>query len=359
MIIPDTIFEILDLARWAPSGDNTQPWRFEIVNENKFIVHGHDTREHCVYDLDGHPSQMALGALLENIAIASTGHGLRASWIRLNEFPDTAPTFEVTLETSPLKPDPLISLLKQRTVQRRAMKTNPLTDAQKKSMELAAGKGYRVLWLEGVRLRLQAALLMFANAKLRLTIREAYEVHRSIIDWNKRYSDDKVPDQALGIDQTTLKLMRWLMQDWRRVEFFNTWLAGTLAPRIQLDLIPGIACAAHFVIIAPHPPQSMDDYFQAGQSMQRLWLAATQQGLHVQPEMTPLIFSRYVREGRRFSDAPHAVMLARKLVGRLHALLGENVAVNAVFMGRIGTGPAPEARSLRLPLEQLVVGNMS
>jgi nitroreductase len=25
--------QILDLARWAPSGDNTQPWRFEIKGE--------------------------------------------------------------------------------------------------------------------------------------------------------------------------------------------------------------------------------------------------------------------------------------------------------------------------------------
>jgi len=43
--------QILDLARWAPSGDNTQPWRFEIVDEVNVVVHGFDTREHCVYDL--------------------------------------------------------------------------------------------------------------------------------------------------------------------------------------------------------------------------------------------------------------------------------------------------------------------
>ena len=25
--------QVLDLARWAPSGDNTQPWRFDITGE--------------------------------------------------------------------------------------------------------------------------------------------------------------------------------------------------------------------------------------------------------------------------------------------------------------------------------------
>jgi hypothetical protein len=53
--------QILDLARWAPSGDNTQPWRFVIEADNRVAVHGRDTRDHCVYDLDGHASQVALG----------------------------------------------------------------------------------------------------------------------------------------------------------------------------------------------------------------------------------------------------------------------------------------------------------
>ena len=53
--------KILDLARWAPSGDNTQPWRFEISGDLQVVVHGFDTRDHCVYDLRGHASQLALG----------------------------------------------------------------------------------------------------------------------------------------------------------------------------------------------------------------------------------------------------------------------------------------------------------
>ena len=40
----DVLIKLLDLARWAPSGDNTQPWRFEIAGEGHIVVHGHDTR---------------------------------------------------------------------------------------------------------------------------------------------------------------------------------------------------------------------------------------------------------------------------------------------------------------------------
>jgi hypothetical protein len=72
------IEQVLDLARWAPSGDNTQPWRFEITGERSCIVHAFDTRRHCVYDLTGAPSQIAVGAMLETARIAATGQGLRA-----------------------------------------------------------------------------------------------------------------------------------------------------------------------------------------------------------------------------------------------------------------------------------------
>ena len=61
---PQHITDILELARWAPSGDNTQPWRFEVIDDHHLVVHAFDTRDHCVYDLDGHPSQIAHGALL-------------------------------------------------------------------------------------------------------------------------------------------------------------------------------------------------------------------------------------------------------------------------------------------------------
>ncbi len=48
----------------------------------------------------------------------------------------------------------------------------------------------------------------------------------------------------------TLKLMRWVMANWQRVDFFNTYLAGHLVPRIEMDLLPGLFCAAHFAIVA-------------------------------------------------------------------------------------------------------------
>ena len=357
MIPLDPVLEaILDLARWAPSGDNTQPWRFEIVDARHVVVHGFDTRHHVVYDLDGHPSQISIGALLETMAIAASTRGLALQARRRPHLPDDRPTLDVAFAPdAAIEPDPLADSIRHRSVQRRPLSTRALTATEKTVLSAALPPGYQLLWLEGWRQRAAMAGLLFRNAKLRLTMPEAHRVHREVIEWNARYSNDRIPDQALGVDAVTARVMRWVMHSWPRVEFFNTWLAGTLAPRLQMDLLPGLACAAHLVLLAERPPLGVDDYLAAGRAMQRLWLAATRLGLQMQPEMTPLIFSRYVRERRSFSTRAGMHEQAALLSQQAAALIGKSAFERAVFLGRIGAGPPAGARSLRRPLAQLIL----
>lgn len=353
--IPQPIADILEFARWAPSGDNSQCWRFEIIDERELIIHAFDTRDHCVYDLDGHPTQIALGALLETLAIASSAHGLRVEFKRHNDMPEARPDYSVKLIADmQLQPDPLLHYIKHRSVQRRPLSRIPLTKIQKQTLQNSVGKFYTLRWFEGETQRWRFAKLMFDNAKLRLTLPEAYSVHRNIIEWQSRFSEDKVPDHALGLDAMTLKLMRWVMTSWQRVDFFNTYLAGHLIPRLEMDLLPGLFCAAHFSIIAQKVPETIDDYVAAGRAVQRFWLTATSLGLQLQPEMTPLIFSRYVRENRTFSQIPGAMGTATTLAANLTRLMQDAPVEQAVFLGRIGHGATATSRSLRLPVQRLI-----
>lgn len=345
--------DILDLARWAPSGDNTQVWRFEVVANDHVVVHCFDTSGDCVYDLDAHPSQISIGALLETIAIAASGHGMRADIARRLDSPCDRPQFDVHLvRDARVAPSPLVRAIRTRTVQRRPMSTRALRPGEKKALEQAVGPGYALVWLESFGQRLQAARLMFNNARLRLAMPEAYEVHRRIIHWGVSRSPDRVPDQALGVDAATLRLMKWAMTSWRRLSTVNA-VMGTWAPRLQMDFVPGIACAAHFVLKARREPRTIDDYVEAGRAVQRFWLTLTSLGLFMQPEMTPLIFSKYVREGRHFTSAAKLHGAAARLEREAAKLIFTDT-MYPVYMGRVGAGPAPTARSERLPLEQLL-----
>jgi len=235
------------------------------------------------------------------------------------------------------------------------MSTRPLSALQKQALQAALPTGYRVVWFEGAAMRWRLARFMFANAKIRLTIPEGFPVHSTIIEWGAQFSEDRIPDQAVGVDPLTARLMRWVMgSNWARVEFFNKYLMGDLPPRIQLDLLPGFACAAHFALLTPTTLQSIDDYLAAGRVMQRFWLTAASLGQFIQPEMTPVIFTRYHRQQRAFTQLDSAAGMAAKLNVQLADVLPEQNLDALFFMGRLGAGPAPRARSTRKPVAELM-----
>lgn len=347
---------VLDLARWAPSGDNEQPWRFEITGDNAFTVHAHDTRDWCVYDLDGTSSQIAVGAMLETATIAASCEGLRLDWQLRAGCPEEAPLIDATLTADDsITASALAPFITTRTTQRLPFTRRPLTAANKAQLEAAVGEGYRVLWLEGDD-RNRMAQLLFHNAHIRLSTPEAHAVHQKNIEWGAHFSEDRLPEFALGIDAPTRKVMRFALGSWQRVQFLNRFFAGTWLPRLQMDLRTGRNCAAHFVIIADKAPEGLEDYFAAGAAMQRFWLRAAALGLQFQPEMTPLIFSRYVRDGLRFTVVAAEQELAGRLAADFNALVpADHEPAQRVYMGRVGFGPAPTSRSVRPPLEKLLV----
>lgn len=348
------IEQILDEARWAPSGDNTQPWRFRIVSDDVVDILGHDTRADCVYDLDGNASRIAHGCLIETLRIAASVRGLGSEWSCEPAGDTEHPVYRVRFTRHPeMHADHRAPCIKTRSVQRRAMSLRSLSDEHIDALNASAAP-YRVVWMTSLRQRWSVANLNFRSAKIRLSIREAFEVHRRVIEWGARFSEDRIPEQAVGVDPLTGKLMGWMLQKWSRVEFFNTYLAGTVAPRIQLDLVPGIACGAHALLVAPQAPTTPIDFVEAGIAIQRFWLEAEHCGLKLQPELTPLIFSRYIREQRPFTETEKATEWARRISADMSALFGQDNASSAVFMGRLGYQPPPFARSLRLPMEKLL-----
>jgi hypothetical protein len=347
--------EILDLARWAPSGDNTQPWRFEIVSANHIRIHGFDTRDHVLYDYDGHASQIAHGALLETIRIAATGFGLVASWTISSTVDDRSPVYDIFFSPDEaLGKDPLFAYIKSRTVQRRPMATTPLAHQQRSALLSAPGPGFRVQMLESAAERWDIAKMLWTSAGIRLTCPEAYPVHASIIEWRTRYSKDRIPEQAVGVDPATARLMEWALRSWGRVSFLNRYLLGTIAPRIQLDLLPAWSCAAHVLIRPLKAPAKLEDWIDLGVAVQKFWLTATAHGLHLQPQMTPVIFRWYSRAGREFSAQRKLTEQSARLSEQFERVAQASAEDDFGFFARLGSSTKPRSRSIRRDLKELM-----
>lgn len=349
------LLRILDRARWAPSGDNTQPWRFQTVNDERVIVHAYDTRDDVLYDFDGHASHMAHGALLETMRLAASAEGMSMTVETRTDSEWRQVEYDIRFEASPRnETDPLHTFIEKRTVQRRPMATKPLSGLQREALQRAAGDNFVIQFFETQPQKQAIAALLWSSAYIRLTCPEAFPVHQSVIEWGARFSKDRIPEQAVGVDPVTARLMKWVMQSWGRVDFFNRYLMGTIVPRIQLDYFPALFCAAHFLIKPKATPSSLQDWNDAGRALQRVWLTATQLGLHLQPEMTPLIFRWYAREGHRFSSQEELGLRAEVLAQDFERIVSADKSDAFGFFARIGYSSTPASRSLRIDLDELL-----
>lgn len=356
--LPSEIEEILELARWAPSGDNAQPWRFDIVTDDKLTIHVTipDTN---VYEYNnGQPSLLSLGFLLESIRIAATRFGRSLTWSHQHTGKHEH-TIDVELPVQPeVTEDPLLSFLAIRSVNRRRYKMIPLTPEQKQALTAALGNELEIRWHETLGERWRMARINMLATNVRLRIREAFEVHRRILDWEREFSMEGVPVKAIGLDPLTLRTMKWVMQDWPRMHFMNRFLGGTVTPRVELDLLPGLFCSAHFSITRKNTPAAGDEtpsLVRAGQALQRFWLTATRIGLVMQPSLAPLCFAHYGKHKIAFTTDNAIHSKAEHLATRLSQACGIQDSDNLLFMGRIGPISARvESRSIRRPLSSLL-----
>ena len=355
---PD-IEKILDLARWTPSGDNAQSWRFALTGEDSLLITIADESGGNVYEFnDGQPTLLAAGMLLETMRIAASQYGRAISWNYQGRAVD-GHLIEVTLPRDPnVTPDPLAAAIKTRSVHRRPYRRTPLTAEQQAELRATLGPELEIHWFEGWKNRWRVARLNGLATDIRLRIPEAYRVHQRIIDWDRDFSPTGVAASSIGLDALTLKTMRWALKDWSRMERLNRMPAATLAARLQMDYLPGLGCGAHFLIAAPdldldavRDPATL---LRFGQCLQRFWLTAERLGLVLQPSLSPLCFASYGRQNTAFTADAGLRAKAVALNDELRKLAPAPTSL--LLLGRIGypSRKGVQPRSVRRPLQELL-----
>jgi len=71
--LPPAVERILDAAHWAPSGDNAQPWTFEVQDEAHFDVCVRIEPGNVYEYRQGEPTLISAGTLLANPEISTDG----------------------------------------------------------------------------------------------------------------------------------------------------------------------------------------------------------------------------------------------------------------------------------------------
>lgn len=354
------IEKILDLARWAPSGDNSQPWRFEVLGDDALCIHLKAQSDEDVYDYnEGQPTLLSGGMLLETMRIAASSYGRLMHWSYEGGH-GLEHRIHVELARSPrTTTDPLLPFVKSRSVDRGLYRRQRLSEEDKTGLTEALGDELEIRWHEPLRERLALARLNAQATDIRLRIPEAFRVHQKVLDWDRGLSPAGIPAEAVGLDAMTLKIMRWGFADWRRLQRLNAMPGATGPAILQMDLLPAINSGALFTIssVVPLGSDRADaaTLLRYGCALQRFWLTAEQRSLALQPALATVIFAHYGRQGIAFTEEPRMRAKAEALAGALERRLPG--AENWVFIGRIGhpTSRAPRPRSVRKPLADLLV----
>src|SRR5215469_3558917 len=142
--LPKAIEAILDIARWAPSGDNRQPWSFRVKSDRDVEVLIRRTDSNVYEYRHGEPTLISAGALLENIEIAAPAFGLKATW-RYAGSADGIDHIAVNFRDNDTAflPD-LLDEITRRSVDRRPFRMNSLSENQEDLLSKALNHGLEI-----------------------------------------------------------------------------------------------------------------------------------------------------------------------------------------------------------------------
>lgn len=339
MIKRDDIEKIIKAGSLAPSGSNSQPWKF-FVKDGVITVYALYENDHPVLNYRNRGTLLAQGALLENIDTAAAALGYTAH-VRLFPKGGENPVSEITFtEATPTK-HALADAIAKRAINRKPYKKKPLsTDLREQFME--QGDGVDVKLVDDK--KAIATMAEAASVSERVMF-EDQGLHKLLIEeivWTEE--DERVKKSGLF-----LKTMELSAPQRAVLKMVKAWPATKLANKLGFSKMIARGNAAIYrstalmgVILVTDTDKS---FIEAGRVMERLWLRATAAGLgfHIMTGVGFFWQRMFLGDGGGFS--PKHRTLVQESYDIMKKTVGSNDKKMPVVVFRIGYGGEPTARS--------------
>ncbi|RIK80369.1 MAG: hypothetical protein DCC68_11090 [Planctomycetota bacterium] len=335
---------LLEAAILAPSGDNTQPWRFIVDEEARTIdVEVDEARDRSPMNAGQRMARIACGAAIENM-VRTAEHNCWPLTVGLGVGDSLA---KLTLHSDGDEPGQIDEAIKRRVTNRHFYDRRPIDDAVLANLmqdSRVAVDGVRTHWIiDRRKIAAMAAIIGEADA-IMFGIRE---MRRAFLD-NIRFdlprnaeADEGLPTGSLGLnplDHLGLKLLRYL-PDWV-VRHGGVLKSFRNRARALVESAAGLC-----VLTAEEDSTPVD--IALGRQLQRRWLDVTECGLAAQPMMSvPVLDGWTTANGNPQTDRA-LQSVVEKLEGGTREVVGIEIRQRIAAIVRFGHPGEPHSRTGR------------
>lgn len=348
VITEKIIEELCTAGGLAPSGGNIQPWHVVAYND-RLEVTLDPKRSVSLLDIGKYASVFSLGSFVENVAIAAQGKNI---------------SYEIEI-IKKAKPDFICIQFRFSHISTKEPKLSdlyPFLASRMTSRTMSDGTIIpeseidRLLALFEHSQETRLALVSSQKGKKQIAdILGKGDVVRTLNDplfaqmmKELRFTKEDIETTLDGMDVATLELPGNVAKMLQLMEKFPS--IRTVIPRNAFEDMakPLLLSSSHIGCLTLTKPLTVDTLFTAGRLMQRLWLKATQMGIHIHPWTVLTFFIMRVKDqpGTVFSSKEAKELVA--LDAQLRDVFSITNKETPFFLFRIYRGSTSKHRSLRL-----------
>lgn len=282
---------LIQAAIYAPSADNSQPFQFHWQNDNTLELWIDAERSGKASDNRFILSDIALGAVIENVIIYAESLPLTA---KIDYLPNEGNN-ELLVATIYFLPSDISSSknnladeIPKRCTDRRFPFKGPIKTQTMELLTNAAQQHDCNLLSFTCKKTIKRVLPVIQQAEtIRFKSKTLHQELFSTVHFNNENSEEGMPISVLAIEKPAQPFFK-LMKNWSVMNFVNK-IGGATMLGLRSVRIPILFSPALVLITMKNKDRI--SVIKAGQAIQRVWLQASNQGLSVQPYAAPGIFS--------------------------------------------------------------------
>ncbi len=354
--------EILKSALYAPSGANCQPWKWLVYDNAYFLFHDKHYSE-SFNDFEDLASSFSLGCATENFILASHSRNYRVKLSTSpfgNEHPLKAvlqifDKAHISEQLSEIKSKHLSKYIFDRhTNRKKGIQTNIASGVLKSLSSVAhETEGANLRFIQSNEALKEIGQLVAMADKIKMLNPQC---HKELFENEIRLTPEENFKHRDGIDidlvdvNSSEKIGIELCADPEVMSLIKEWKLGESLGKMSKELVNASSSVGFLTMKTNHP----EDFFNAGRSIEKTWLKATELNIAFQPiTILPYYFTRLIKgKGAGLSTDEKDTLTHMWL--RFNALFPTSENNGLIFLFRLSEAAKPTKQSLRRSFNDIV-----